>query len=84
MLLNVDIVNLLLKNNGRGGGGGGRGKHGKPNFNFVVWSALVVSEWVVAAWSRKAYLGPAEISSVVYLIKFKDRGCRVSCLYCFG
>ena len=30
-----------------GGGGRGRGKHGKPHFIFVVWSALVVSEWVV-------------------------------------
>ena len=84
MLLNVDIVNLLLKNNGGERERGGGGKHRMSHFIFVVWSALVVSEWVVAAWSRKAYLGSAKISSVVYLIKFKDRGCRVSCLYCFG
>ena len=81
MLLNVDIVNLLLKNTGKGGGQMGQRM---PHFIFVVWSALVVSEWVVAAWSRKVYLRPAEISSFVYLIKFKDRGCRVSCMYCFG
>ena len=37
MLFNVDVVNLLLKNNGKS----------------VVWSALVVSEWVVVSWSRK-------------------------------
>ena len=37
MLFNVDIVSLLLKNNGES----------------VVWSALVVSEWVVVSWSRK-------------------------------
>ena len=31
-----------------------------PHFIFVVWSALAVSGWVVVAWSRKSYLGPAE------------------------
>ena len=30
------------------------------------------------AWGRKSYLGPAEISSSVYLVQFKDKGCRVS------
>ena len=28
---------------------------------LVVWSAQIVSEWVVVAWGRKSYLGPAEI-----------------------
>ena len=31
---------------------------------FAVWSALIVSGWVVMAWCRKPYLGPAEISSL--------------------
>ena len=35
---------------------------------FVVWSALVVGGWVVAAWGKKSYLGSAEISSTVYLV----------------
>ena len=30
------------------------------------------------AWGRKSYLGPDEISSFVYLVQFKGRGCRVS------
>ena len=36
-----------------------------PHFIFVVWSALVVGGCLMAAWGRKSYLGPAEISSVV-------------------
>ena len=71
LLFDVDILNLLLKNNGRRDRG--------PHFViFVVWSALIVNEWVVVAWGRKSYLGPDEISSFVYLVQFKDRGCRVS------
>ena len=59
LLFNVDIVNLLLKKQwGR-----------RPNFLiFVVWSALIVDVWVLVALSRKSYLGPAEISSFVYLV----------------
>ena len=83
MLYNVDLVNLLFKKTMGGGGGGGGGEHRMPHFIFVVWSALVVSGWVVAAWSRKSYLGLTETASVAYLVKLKDRGCRVSCLYCF-
>ena len=61
MLFNVDIVNLLLKNN--------VGKYRRPHFVvFVVWSALVVCQWVLVDWSRKSYLGPVEISSFVYLV----------------
>ena len=30
---------------------------------FVVRSALFDNRWVVVAWGRKSYLGPAEISS---------------------
>ena len=32
---------------------------------------------MVVAWVRKSYLGPTEISSSVYLVQFKDAGCRV-------
>ena len=72
MLFSVAIVNLLLKNN--------EGRDRRPyccwGF-FVVWSALFVGGWVVVAWGRKSYLGPTEISSSVYLVQFKDEGCRV-------
>ena len=29
-------------------------------------------------WSRKSYLGPTEIASCVFLVLFKDVGCKVS------
>ena len=52
-LFNVDIVNFLLKNNG--------GRNRRPNFViFVVRSALKVAGWVVVAWGRKSFVGPAE------------------------
>ena len=35
------------------------------HFIYMVWSALVVGGCLMAAWGRKSYLGPAEISSVV-------------------
>ena len=55
--------------------GGGR----RPYFFiFVVWSALIVGGWVVVAWRKKPYLGLAEIVAFVFLILFKDGGCRVS------
>ena len=63
LLFNVHIVNLLLKNNGR--------RHRTPHFIFIVWSALVFNRSMVGAWGRKSYLGSTEISSVVYLVKFK-------------
>ena len=50
----------------------------KPNFViFVVWNALIVSEWVVLALSRKSYLKPSEIASLL-LASFKDGRHRVS------
>ena len=59
-LFNVDIVNLLLKKQW--------GERQKANFLiFVVWSALILGGWVLVAWGRNFYLGPAEISSFVYL-----------------
>ena len=61
LLFNSDILNLLLKTN--------MGRDRRPNFViFVVWSALIVGRWVVVAWSRKSCLGPAEISSFVFLV----------------
>lgn len=56
LLFDSDVVNLLLKNNG--------GKGRKPDFIFVVWSALNVDGWVVVGWSRESCIGPAEISSL--------------------
>ena len=71
LLFNVHKVNLLLKNNA--------GRYRTPLFISIVWSALVLSRSVVRAWGRKSYLGSTEISSVVYLVKFKgDTGCIAS------
>ena len=62
-----------------GGGGCGAAKDRRPYFVIsVVWSAQIVSEWVLVARVRKSFLGPAEISSFVHLVQFKDGGCRVS------
>lgn len=33
---------------------------------------------MVVVWSRKSCLGPAEIPSSVFLVLFKNEGCRVS------
>ena len=38
---------------------------------IVVWSALIVSRWVVVAWGRTFCLGLVEISSLVFLVLFK-------------
>ena len=36
----------------------------RPNIVvLVVWSAVIVGGWMVVAFDRKSYLGPAEISS---------------------
>ena len=60
------MVNLLW---GEGGGGGEGRRDRTPNFViFVVWSAVVVSWWVVAAWDKKSHLGLAEISSIACLV----------------
>ena len=61
LLFNVDMVDLLW-------GEGGR-RDRTPHFViFVVWSAVVVSWWVVAAWGKKSHLGLAEISSIACLV----------------
>ena len=75
MLFNVDIV-TFSQNTMEG-----------DTEHLVLFSWFGVfwfSRWVVAAWCRKCYLGWAKISSVVYLVKLKDRGSRMSFLYCVG
>ena len=45
LLFNVDIVNLLLKNNG--------GRDRRLQFGiFVVLKALIVGGWMVVAWAK--------------------------------
>ena len=56
LLFNVDILNPLLKNNGR--------DRRLSVGIFVVWGALIVGEFVVVTWARRSYLGPSEISSL--------------------
>ena len=61
LLVNVDRVNFLLKNN--------KGKDRKSHFFiFVVWKALIAGGWVVVAWGKKSHFGPAEISFFMYLV----------------
>ena len=53
----------------------------RQNTSFCYFCSLESSNCqglVVVAWDRKCYLGPAEISTFVYLPQFKDRGRRVS------
>ena len=67
LLFNSDIMNCLLKTN--------EGRDKRPNlffvffvlFFFVVWSALSVAGLVVVACSRKSYLRPGEIASLLML-----------------
>ena len=35
---------------------------------LVVWSALIVDEWLVVAWGEKSCFGLAEISSLMFLV----------------
>ena len=50
LLFNVDMVDLLWGRGWEGVGGGERGRDRMPNLIiFIVWSAVVVSEWVVVA-----------------------------------
>ena len=39
---------------------------------------MSVSGWVVLAWSRKSYLGQAEITFCVFRVSFKDGRRKVS------
>ena len=43
----------------------------------VIWSAVVVSRWVVATWGKKSYLKLSEISSIACMVYFKDGGMGV-------
>ena len=61
LVFSCDMANFLLKTNGL--------RERKPNFViFVIRGALIVSRWMVVAWSRKSSLGLAEISSFVFLV----------------
>ena len=68
-------MNLLLNIN--------MGRKKRPNFVIlVVWYTLIVGELVLlavlVAWSRTSCLGPAEITSLVSLVLFKNAGRKVS------
>ena len=46
------------------------GRNRRPNFAiFVVWYTLIVGGWVMVAvlvaWSKRYYLGPAEIHGFI-------------------
>ena len=70
LLFNSDIVKLQLKVNVR--------RHRRPNFViFIVWSTLIVGEWVQVDWSRKSCIEPAEIPSFVFQVLFNDGERRV-------
>ena len=75
LLFNSDIVNLLLNTDGEK-------TEDLILIIFVVWNTLIVGPWamvgLLVAWSRKSCLGPAEISSFVFLGFFKDGGRRVT------
>ena len=39
---------------------------------FVVWSSLIVDRLLVVAWGEKSCFRLAEISSLMFLVFFKD------------
>ena len=45
---------------------------------FLWFGVFQLFVGVLGVWSRKSCLGPAEIASFVFLVLFKDGGCRVS------
>ena len=45
--------------------------------NAEETEGLIIFIFVLVAWSRKSCLGPAKIGSFVFLVLFKDGGCRV-------
>ena len=64
-------MNLLLRTDGE--------RNRRPSFViFVVWSDLIVGRWLVVVWSRRFCLEPVEVASFLFLVLFKDGGCRVS------
>ena len=64
-------MNLLLRTDGE--------RNRRPSFViFVVWSDLIVGRWLVVVWSRRFCLEPVEVASFLFLVLFKDWGCRVS------
>ena len=73
LFLNSDIENLLLKTDG--------GKDIKPNFAiFVVWSALIIGEYVVVAWGRKCCKSRQKLHlwSYWFNVRMVDAGFKIS------
>ena len=68
LIFNSDIVNLLLNT------------FSFFFFFFFFFGSLecFYYEWVVVVWNSKSCLGPNEIRSFVFLVLFKNGGCRVS------
>ena len=65
LFFDSDMVNHLIKTNARG----------DRRFNFVifvVWSAIIVGRWLVVAWGGNSCFSLAEISSLVFLVLFKE------------
>ena len=65
LFFDSDMVNPLLKTNARG----------DRRFNFVifvVWSAIIVGRWLVVAWGGNSYFSLAGISSLVFVVLFKE------------
>ena len=66
LFFDSDMVNPLLKTNARG----------DRRFNFVifvVWRARIVGSWLVVAWGKNSVCcSLAKISSLVFLVSFKE------------
>ena len=66
LFFDSDMVNHLIKTNAR--------RDRRFNFViFVVWTAIIVDRWLVVAWGENSCFSPAEISSLVFLVLFKER-----------
>ena len=65
MFFDSDTVNPQLKTNAR--------RDRRYNFVIlVVWSAIIVGRWLVVAWGGNSCFSLAEISSLVFLVLFKE------------
>ena len=66
LFFDSDMVNTLLKTNAR--------RDRQLNYViFVVWSAIIVGRRLVVAWGGNFLFSLAEISSLVFLVLFKER-----------
>ena len=60
-----DMVNPLLKTNER--------RDRRLNFViFVVSSALIIDKWWVVAWGENSCFGLTKVSSLMFVVLFKD------------